>query len=193
MQTTRVALTRIVGSAGGAMSQQALTSIVGSCGGGMRIRALTPIVGSCAGQMADNVTFPDEFTQELRLVIPGARVQATALRASAPILVRETNPDLRTVANSGSCGTTPCSTGRLELLDGTLLNHRIIRYVPTTGEYVAMVCAPNLSVTTNTVILLRFGNAATAVTEEDVAGVCQERLPAWDTRTGIDLTGQGAT
>jgi hypothetical protein len=193
LRSAREALTSIFGSCAGSMSQLALTSVVGSCEGGLRIRARTTVVGSCAGQMQDAVVYANGYQYRRRIIVPPSNVFGGANITNFVMLVRETLTTLRSVANGGGVQHASGFDIRFELANGTKLDHRIERYVPTTGELIAWVRVPTLSATANTVLQMYYGNDAVVTTEENVAGVYQEYLAAWNARTGVDLTGQART
>jgi hypothetical protein len=101
LRSVREALTTIVGSCAGAMSQLALTTVVGSCEGSLRTRARTVVVGSCAGQMQDAITYANSYQARRRIIVPPSSVLGGANIPNFVMLVRETLTGLRSVANGG--------------------------------------------------------------------------------------------
>ncbi|MBI3133712.1 MAG: DUF2341 domain-containing protein [Bacteroidetes bacterium] len=99
-----------------------------------------------------------------QILIDPSQVSGTIDHLNFPILVSLTDPDLRTTANGGNVEN---ANGFDILFTGddcnTILDHQLERYNPTTGELIAWVRVPVLSVTINTIIVMYYGNSTITV------------------------------
>lgn len=108
----------------------------------------------------------DGWQYRKSLTIEPASVSSATDLTGFPLLVRMTDPDLRTIENGGKAAT------GLDIAffaaDGvTPLAHEIERYAPDTGELIAWVELPVLSATAGAKLFLTFGNATVTTPLDD--------------------------
>jgi biopolymer transport protein ExbB len=95
-----------------------------------------------------------------QVLIQASQVAGGTPLTNFPVLIHFTDPDLRTVANSGSVENANGYDIIFTLSDCTTqLDHQIERYNAATGEYIAWVKIPSLSNSTNTNIHMYYGNS----------------------------------
>jgi RHS repeat-associated protein len=103
------------------------------------------------------------WTDRKQITIDESKISGSTSLTDFPFLFSVTDPSLKTVANGGKVGKTDGSDILFTSGDGvTKLAHEIEKYVPTTGEVIAWIKIPSLSATTNTKLLIYYGNAAAA-------------------------------
>lgn len=101
-----------------------------------------------------------EFGYRKDLVIQASQVAGSGSHTDFPILVNETDLDLR---HTGSGGHVQNVNGYdIRFYDNfcNQLDHQIEKYVSTTGEFVAWVRIPSLSTSQNTTIHMMYGDAS---------------------------------
>ncbi len=125
-----------------------------------------------------SVPFPNNYAYRRAIAIQGSKVSGGTDLVDFPVLVSETWPELRTVANGGHVEQANGQDIRFELDGGVKLDHEIESWNASTGEIVAWVRVPSLSATSDTTIYLYYGNAsapneenATAVWDSNYRGV----------------------
>ena len=103
------------------------------------------------------------------IIVDHSKVAGTTNISNFPILVSVTDSELKSVANGGKVASDSGFDILFTSLDGTTkLSHEIEKYDPTTGELVAWVNIPTLSVSVDTSLFIYFGNAS-ASDQQDVA------------------------
>lgn len=90
---------------------------------------------------------------------------------SFPMLVSGTYSELATVANGGHMQNASGYDLRFELSDGTVLDYEIQSWSATTGAIIAWVRIPTLSVSTDTVLYMYYGNSAISTSQANPTGV----------------------
>jgi archaellum component FlaG (FlaF/FlaG flagellin family) len=103
-----------------------------------------------------------------KIVIHHEKVNGTL--TNFPVLVKVTNADLKTTANSGHVEQTNGEDILFTNSSGTQLSHELESYNGTTGELIAWVKVPTLSDTSDTVLYVYYGNS-TCADQQDVANV----------------------
>ncbi|MGI9541991.1 MAG: DUF2341 domain-containing protein [Cyclobacteriaceae bacterium] len=99
------------------------------------------------------------------ITVDATQVSGSTNLTDFPMLVSFTDADLATVANGGMVTNASGYDIAFTLADGTtVLDHEIVSYTATTGEYLAWVKLPTLAATTDTQIWMYYGNA-TVITD----------------------------
>ncbi len=106
--------------------------------------------------------FTSGYCYRKLISIDHTKVSGSSDLTNFPLLVKLTDPDLRSTANNGQVE----NTNGYDIIftddTGTALDHEIEKYVAGSGEYVAWVRIPTLSSAANTDIYISYGNAAIA-------------------------------
>ena len=96
-----------------------------------------------------------------QITIDHTRLSGTADLMNYPVLIDRLDPDLAATANGGGMAQAGGTDIVFTAADGvTTLAYEIEQYAGATGQLVAWVNVPDLSVSANTVLYLYYGNAA---------------------------------
>lgn len=99
-----------------------------------------------------------------QILIQSSQVSGATNLVDFPLLVSFTDTNLRTTSNGGNIENANGYDIVFTLGNcNTLLDHQIEKYEPTTGEYIAWVKIPTLSVSHNTNIHMYYGNSSVIV------------------------------
>lgn len=113
------------------------------------------------------------WTTRKQVTIDHTKVSGTGSLSNFTVLVSLTDADLKTTANGGHVGKTDGTDILFTASDGTTkLSHEIEKYDGTTGNLVAWVKVPTLSTSTDTVLILYYGNSS--ATDQ------QDKVNTWD-------------
>ena len=116
------------------------------------------------------------WTTRKQLTIDHTKVSGTSSLSNFPVLVSVTDPDLKTVANGGHVGKSDGTDILFTASDGlTKVSHEIEKYDGTAGTLIAWVKVSSLSPTTDTVLIIYYGNAS--------ASDQQDKTNVWDSNT----------
>ena len=116
------------------------------------------------------------WTKRKQLTIDHTKVSGNADLSNFTMLVSVTDPELKSVANGGFVGKSDGSDILFTASNGTAkLSHEIEKYSPATGQLIAWVKVPTLSVAIDTALVIYYGNA-TATNQQD-------KPNTWDSNT----------
>ncbi len=111
------------------------------------------------------ISAPSGYSFYKKLTLQESQISSSNTNISGfPVLVRITDPDLKSVANGGKV----YSNNGYDIIytandRNTLLPFQVEEYDPTTGELVAWVKIPIVSATVNTDFYMLFGNPSANV------------------------------
>lgn len=126
------------------------------------------------------------------ITIDSDQVEGTSNHTDFSVLIKGTyagsgnDPDLRTVANGGDIEntTTGSVSGSLTIpadlfftsdADGALaLDHEMVDYDASTGDFIAWVRVPDLDYDNDTVIYLQYGNSSVTTSQENINAVWRD-------------------
>jgi len=105
--------------------------------------------------------FSSGYCYRKKITIDSDQVGGTANLSNFPILISITDTDLRTTVNSGNVEDTNGFDITFTSADGTTgLNHEIISYNASTGEYAAWVNITSVAYNVDTDIYIYYGNSS---------------------------------
>jgi hypothetical protein len=106
------------------------------------------------------------------ITIESDEVFGTSDHTDFPLLINiSSDNDLRTKANNGDVENTDGYDIIFRDSSGRQLDHEIEKYEPSTGQFVAWVRIPTLSLSVDTVIYMYYGNSCISSSQEDIPGV----------------------
>lgn len=109
----------------------------------------------------------DDFGYRKLATVDADLVSGSGDQTNRPVLVKiASDNDLRTVANGGHVENSNGYDIVFALGDGTVLDHEIESYDPTTGKYNAIVKLPSLDGTTDTEFYMYYGNSGISTSPE---------------------------
>lgn len=99
------------------------------------------------------------------ITIDNTKVSGSGFLADFPVLISHTDADLKTVANGGKVQNASGYDIRFETTDGIKLNHEVVFWSATTGQFIGYVRIPLLDGGTDTVIRIYYGNSGISTPE----------------------------
>jgi hypothetical protein len=131
-------------------------------------------------QCPDSAPPISEFSCSIPITIDSSKVSGTSDLVDFPVLISLTNISLKSTAN---CGYVQSTNGYdiifSDAAQTTRLDHEIEKYDSASGEFVAWVRIPTLSVENDTTIYVHFGHSGVCGSPENPTGV-------WDSNyTGV--------
>jgi len=135
-------------------------------------------------------TYANGYRHRRRIVVP---VQASTAEVAADfvLLVRESGTWLKPASAGGRVEHPQGFDLRLELEDGTRLDHDLERYDGAAGSLVAWVRVPSYQLASQLRLFLYYGKPGLTVTEANPSAAWRGYLAVIDSRTGADRTGNG--
>jgi len=113
------------------------------------------------------------WTNRKQLTINHSKVSGSQSLSNFPVLVSVTDPTLKSTANGGAVGKSDGTDILFTASDGvTKLSHELEKYDPVAGTLSAWVKLPSLSPTTDTNLIIYYGNAS--------SGNQQDKVHVWD-------------
>lgn len=128
------------------------------------------------------------------ITIDRTKVSGGINLTSFPVLMSLTDPDLRTIAFGGHV-----ALGANEFVftagDGiTAISHEIEKYDPATGQLITWVNVPALSITTDTVLYVYYGDSSGGPSHENIPGTWNSNYKGvWHLPNGSTLSAKDST
>jgi len=108
--------------------------------------------------------FQSGYCYRKKLTIDKDKVSGSADLSDFPVLISVTDTDLRSTANNGQVENSNGYDISFTTSDGTTgLNHQLVKYDATTGEYRAWVNVTTVSYNSDTDIYMYYGNSSVSV------------------------------
>lgn len=136
-------------------------------------------------------TYPNGYSHRTRFILPALSNLSGGALADFILHMDEEFPEWKTTGNGGQTQHAAGWDFRVELADGTKLNHRIMDYDAATGRLIMRVRFPSFPVNADTVFYVFNGKAGLAATEEDHGATEAGHLAVINARTGMDHSGNG--
>jgi hypothetical protein len=134
--------------------------------------------------------YANGYSYRRRIVVPASSARGGS-HANFPLWVELSGAWLKSTTDDGKMASTDGRDLRFELENGTKLAHEIEHYDAGAGKLGAWVRLPELNADQPTVILVHYGKADLAESEENPSAVWQDYLAVWHLPGVEDVTSAG--
>ena len=155
---------------------------------------LDSAVATAAYTITGSSWYNTAWNNRKALRIDHTKVSGSSNLANFPVLVSLTDANLKTVANGGNVGKPDGSDILFTASDGaTQLAYEMESYNASTGQLIAWVGVPTVSVSSDTVIYVYYGNAS-AANQQNPTGVWDSNYEGvWHFPNGTTLSANDST